>query len=141
MVGQGPGWSHLSQTFLCVRLCLTSGLGAGTVFWKGPERETLSYRETNTCSSCSTATCSHFQKASHFPQRWTPLFTPVSKFGHVLTSNYSISGRNVFSKEETVGSQRPTFCCMQRPRLKSCRDKTSVTFQTLPRKNTNDSKA
>lgn len=112
-----------------------------TVFWKGPERETLRYRETNTCSSCSTATCSHCQKASHFPQRWTLLFTLLPKCGHVLTSNYSISGRNVFSKEGTVGTQRFHFCCMQRPRQKSCRDKTSLTFQTLPRKNTNDSKA
>lgn len=46
----------------------------------------------------------------------------------------------VFSKEGTVGTQRFHFCCIQRPRLRSCRVKTSLTFQTLPRKNTNDSK-
>lgn len=33
------------------------------------------------------------------------------------------------------------FCYIQRPRLKSCRSKTALTFQTLPRKEHSDSEA
>lgn len=129
-IGWDPGWCHLIHIFLCGALCLPLGLWAGSC--RESAEKSLRERPWAPDAHRSSRSCNHCQKPCHFPQEWILLFTFLSKFRQVLTSEYLLSGKCLQQRMKT----KVHFCRIQRPRLKSCRSKTALTFQTLPRKNT-----
>lgn len=144
-MGQGPGWSHLNQIFLCGRLCLTSGLWAGSYHelssGKGLRERPWATERPTPASAALLPSAVIARRQVTFPKdghSCLHFYQNVSMSWHQTTPFLAEMSS---AKKEQLALQRCHFCCMQRPRLKSCRDKTSLTFQTLPRKNTNDSKA
>lgn len=122
---------------------VVSGILPWTVCWEGPERETVSSTQTHTSPAAhrSTRNCSHWRSHATFPKNGYNCSHFYWNWSMSWHQNTLFLAEMSSVENEQLALKDFHFCYTPKPRLSSYRGKTSMTFQTLPKKNTSDSRA